>query len=141
MASVEVTATWWATRILDHRLHRRRGEVDRGDAEDPLRRAQLGLLAGDELAVGEEAVLEAVDAGGGGFAEADRAQVAGDLEPAAMRGGDGGVELRAGDVVVDLERRDALLRPVVDEARDGGGIGGARELREGRDSCLRCRGR
>ena len=87
-----------------------------GEAEDRLRRAHVGLLAVDELGVDEQAVLEAVDAGGGGVAEADRAEVAGDLEAVACAAAMAASSCARGDDVVDLERRHAFGGPVVDQA-------------------------
>ena len=118
--------------LCDHRLHRRAATSSVFMLKIALRRAELGLFAVDELGVDEQAVLEAVDAGGGRVGKADRAQVAGDLGAVTMRGGDGGVELAARDVVVDLERRGAGGAPEVDEARDRRGVGLSRELHEDR---------
>ena len=99
--------------VGDHVAHRGGGEVEARDAGagGGLGRADVGLLAGVELGVDEQAVLQVVDAEGGGLAEADGAEVAGDLEIALVRGVDGGLQLGARDVHVGLEGGDALGRP------------------------------
>ena len=77
-------------------------------------RADVGLLAGVELGVDEEAVLEVVDAELGGFGIGDGAEVAGELEAELVGLVDGGLELGAGDVHVGLEAGGALRGPEVD---------------------------
>ena len=57
--------------------------------------ADVGLLAGVELRVHEEAVLEVVDAELGGFGIGDGAEVTGDFEAAFVSFVDGGLELGA----------------------------------------------
>ena len=66
--------------VADHLAHRLAVDIERAISARASRRADLGLLAGEELGVGEQAMLQVVDADGGGVAKADRAQVAGDLE-------------------------------------------------------------
>ena len=73
----------------------------------------IGLLVGDEIRGGEEAVLEIVDAEAGRFRVGDRAEMAGDLDAAAMRFVDRGGELAARDLHVGLERRRAFVGPVL----------------------------
>ena len=100
-----------------------------------------GFLPSVELGVDDEPVLEAVDAGGGGVAKADGAEVAGDLEMVRVRGVDGGGELRFGDDVVDLERGDAFGGPVVDEAAHAGDVRLVAGIARTSDVRLRCTGR
>ena len=88
-------------------------------------RAVVGLLAGVELGVDHEAVLEVVDAGFDGFGVGDGAEVAGEFEAVLVGGVDGGFELGAGDVHVGLVAGDALRGPEVDEVA---GVVGAFEL-------------
>ena len=93
--------------------------------------AEVGLFAGVVLGVDEEAVLEVVDAGLGGFGVGDGAEVAGDFEAVLVGGVDGGFELGAGDVHVGLVAGDALRGPVVDEVAGVVGAGEVVHLDEG----------
>ena len=62
------------------------------------RRAFVRLFARHEVGARADAVLEAVDAEIGRFAERHRAEMPGHLQPARVRRADRGAELRAGDV-------------------------------------------
>ena len=77
---------------------------------------RVGLLAGVELGVDEEAVLEVVDAELDGFGIGDGAEVAGDFDAAPVGFVDRGLELGARDVHVGLEGGDALVGPEGDGA-------------------------
>ena len=73
--------------------------------------AGVGLLAGIELGVDPEAMLQIVDAQRGGFRVAHRAKMAGEFQAMAVRLFDGGAQLGAGDVHVGLVGSRALRRP------------------------------
>ena len=80
-----------------------------------VRRAVIRRAVRDVVAVGEQAVLEVVDAERDRLAERDRAEVAGELQPALVRGLDRGAERFAADVGVGLEPGHAFVGPVVDD--------------------------
>jgi hypothetical protein len=69
---------------------------------------------GNIVAVGEQAVLEVVDAEPDRFAEGHGTQMSRELQPARVRGTNGGAERLAADVGVGLEPRHAFVGPVID---------------------------
>jgi hypothetical protein len=77
-----------------------------------LPRAGVALLVGNEIGRGEEPVLRVVDADVGGFRVGDRAEMAGDLQPALVRLFDRRAQLVARDLHVGLERGRPHLGPV-----------------------------
>ncbi len=109
--------------VGDHVAHRRRAEIQARDLIACVRGADVGLLAGVELGIDEESVLQIVDADRRRLAESDRAQVAGDLDAALMCRLHSGREFGARDVHVGLERSRALIGPEPDHT--GGLIGTA----------------
>ena len=78
------------------------------------RRAFVRHFVGEVLGVGQQAVLQRVDAGVDRLDVADRAEVAGDLDAPPVRGGGDGPEIFPADFGVHLEPRGALVGPVVD---------------------------
>jgi hypothetical protein len=68
---------------------------------------KVGLLAGIELGIYKEAVLQIIDAEFRGLGIGDGAEVAGDLEAVLVGFVDGGFELGAGDVHVRLVTGDS----------------------------------
>ena len=91
-------------------------DVHRGERPAGLSslRALVRVLPGRVFGIGPPAVLQVVDTDLGGFAEADRAKMAGHLEAAFVGLLDRRPQLIARDVVVSLERRETQVRPVVD---------------------------
>ena len=102
---VEVIATRRATREAIR--SRTRGEIGIDIVEQvaELReRADVGLLAGDEVGHRPEAVLEIVDPHLRRLAIGDRAEMAGDAGAAAVRGIDRALQLVAAQHHIGLER-------------------------------------
>ncbi len=91
----------------------------------PCGRALVGLLAGMEFGIDQQAVLQIVDADGGGFAEPDGAEMAGDFDAELVRLVDRGLQFGVRDVHVRLERRDAFGGPIIHGAN---GVFGPRQL-------------
>ncbi len=81
---------------------------------DSLRGAIVWFLAGIELCINYEAVFEIVDADGRSFAEANRAQMSGDFEPALVRLFHGGGQFSVRNVHVSLEGRNSHVGPIID---------------------------
>jgi len=101
--------------LLDERLERLTVLVERGNRllTALLSGAHVGLLVGHEVRGGEETVFEVVDSQIRRFAVGNRAEVTGDLQPSLVRFLNRRAELVTADVHVGLERRRALVSPVV----------------------------
>ena len=91
-------------------------DIDLQQAPLHARGADAGFLPLDEVAAGEEAMLDVVDAQGHRLPERDRAEVPRDPQAAPVRLVDGGGQLLVADARVGLEPVDALVRPVADDA-------------------------
>src|SRR5207249_2038288 len=78
--------------------------------------AMVALAIRHVVAIGEEPVLERVDAELYGFTERDRAQMPRELQAALVRLFDRRAERGAADGRVRLEPRHAFVGPIVDDA-------------------------
>src|SRR5262249_14145289 len=90
--------------------------------------ADVRLLSGSELRVGEKSVLDTVDAHLRRFAKTNGAQIAGDGQPVAVRCIDGGLQFHAADELVRFEGSRAFRSPVVHGAAGVLGAGEAVNL-------------